>query len=115
VSGVAVAADGRRVYTVGQDGTLRRWDVRDRQLIELDPVPTVRPATALAFVDQDRGLVVTRPGHPPQVWNLTGSPPPPTRPTAESGPVAISPDGKRVVGGGNGDTIRIWSLPGGGE
>ncbi len=113
VQGVAWAPGGRRAFSVGRDGTLRRWDAGGERPVELDPPPAARPATALAFTDDDRSVVVARPGQPPEVWKIGDSAPADTGtgPPGEAGPVAISPDGKRVAGAAGGATVRVWPLP----
>lgn len=111
VTGVAWAGNGKLAFTVGRDGTLRRWDVTGDRPLELDPPPTVRPAAALAFADDDRVLVVTRPSHAPQQWHIA-TPPPKASPltsSVELGLAAISPDGKSVASIILDEKLSVWS------
>jgi WD40 repeat protein len=101
---------GNRAYSVGADGALARWDAGRRAPI--DPVPPQRPPVALAFADEDRALVVVRPGSGPEVWDVAAR----TRTAVLPGradaahPVAVSPDGRRVIAGAGPGRFRVWEV-----
>jgi serine/threonine protein kinase len=109
VTGVAfVAADS--LLSAGEDGTLRQWDLAAvRQKGSL--ASTVGPVAGLAFAAKrvavaGKTLAVRQPGG---VF---------VRFDGHDGPVlcaALSPDGKRLAGGGRDGTVRVWDVKDGTE
>jgi serine/threonine protein kinase/WD40 repeat protein len=115
VHGICWDKINQRAFSVGHDGILRRWSNSGQQLVEIDPPPPIRQATALAFTDEDRTLIIARPGQPPETWDISSSQTAMTSnlPIVEPGSVAISPDGRRVLLAAGPAMVRVVTVPSG--
>ncbi len=116
VLGVAVSADGRRVISGGQDGTVKVWDAAAGQP-ELTLTGHTRAVFGVAVSGDGKHIVSGSHDHTLKVWNadtgeeertLVGH-------TGTVLGVAISADGTRVVSGGTDWTVRLWDPASGQE
>ena len=122
VLGVAYLPDGRRAASVGRDGTLRVWDVADgRELSRCDDHPGAAQCVA---VSADGRLALVGTGHGwddgwapalaygARLWDLDSG-----RLLARfetNDPVhavALSPDGRRALAGGEDLDVHLWDVP----
>ena len=115
VIGVAFA-DEHRVLTASMDDRVRTWEVQTGKVV--DEVKTGR-IVYVAFHPTTRHLIFSSAGNKLHHWNLA------TRQETQileaQGPwerqrcVAISPDGKWALSGGDDRLVRLWDLSSGKE
>ncbi len=111
VRAVAVAPDGSRAASAGDDGTVRLWDI-ERE----DPVAVLRghvgPVTAVILTSDGDQVISAGEDGTVRLWDhragesrlvLRGH----TRPVRS---IAVTPDGTTLVSAGSDGTIRVWSL-----
>jgi WD40 repeat protein len=122
VWGVAFLPDGRRAVSVGSDRTMRLWDVASgRELRRFDDHPGV---VLCVVISPDGRRALTGTGHfwsegwrPAgtyglQLWDLeTGLGLGRFETTEPIRTLALSPDGRRALGGGDDPVIHGWTLP----
>ncbi len=115
VRGLAFAADGKRIATGGEDGTVRVWDAATAQ--ELMRLPGHRDeVTAVAFSGAGRLLSAGR-DRTLRLWDTqTGREIQVLRGHTDAVRcVAISADGRLAISGGDDRTVRVWDLAAGKE
>ncbi|MBL8625379.1 MAG: protein kinase [Myxococcales bacterium] len=102
VNDVEFTPDGRGLWTAGQDGTIRRWDLATGEAVVLhdrEPVETVLPTpdgrwlVALGFWDTDTAL-----GRTMRIWDVHAGTVRdiPTHP-GKNDDVVLSPDGRSLA------------------
>ncbi|KAI0044175.1 WD40 repeat-like protein [Auriscalpium vulgare] len=111
VNSVCFSADGKRVVSGSDDGTIRVWDARTGQMVGGPFIGHTRAVRSVAF-SLDGALVVSGSlDGTIRIWNAqTGEmvAGPFTEHTESVLSVAFSFDGGRVVSGSSDETIRIW-------
>lgn len=116
VLAVAISADGKRIVSGGQDGTVKVWDAATGRA-EQTLMGHSRAVFGVAISADGRHIVSGSHDHTIKVWNAdTGE---------EEGTlvghtgavlgVAISNDGRRIVSGGTDWTVRLWDATTGHE
>ena len=111
VNSVAVTADGSRVVTGSDDGSVRLWEIgTGKELRKLvDGGATV---LAVAVTPDGQRIVAGSGDHIARVWSVE----PPKKqfdlPAGEGRvmAVAITPDAKRVVTGAEDGSVRVWDI-----
>jgi WD domain, G-beta repeat len=111
INSVTSNSDGTMLATVGQDSTVRLWNVSTRQLIgspfsagQAERAVFSPDGTALAIIDTD-GTV--------QLWNTRTRQPsggPIAAGISDVQSVAFSPDGRILVTGSTDNTVRLWDV-----
>ena len=114
---VAVTGDGKTAISSGPDGVVRVWELTDNVvLLRHELSGHTRPVWRLAITPNGKTAISAGDDHTVRVWNLesgeqlavlTTSP-------ALGQAVAITPDGKTAVSGGD-RTVRIWDVATGEE
>ncbi|MGH8930967.1 MAG: hypothetical protein ACRDZO_10175 [Egibacteraceae bacterium] len=106
--------DGQRLFSIGEDGSLRTWDLTG----QLRPVVVHEgPMKSLAIRPDGRQLASTGEDGTLRLWDLVDGADPLVLRGHEGivYAVAFSPDGQRVATGGEDTTVRVWGVAGGGE
>ncbi len=118
LTGAAFSPDGKHLITGGVDGTLKFWNAAQGQNVSAREFPLPK-LSCLALSPDSRHIVTGRVDNNVEVWNAeTGeavcsvrmSPGTANRAKRMEGVkgVAFSPDGKRIVAGGEDETVRVW-------
>jgi WD40 repeat protein/serine/threonine protein kinase len=128
VSSLAFSRDGRRLASLGIDGTVSFYDpTRWGEKVPQKPFFTFRAHEAsvegsLAFSPNGQRLLVPGDGNTVNVWDVTTTDKSPSAPqltlgghTAQVLGVAFSPDGRWVASGGEDNTVRLWNADVGGK
>jgi WD40 repeat protein/sterol desaturase/sphingolipid hydroxylase (fatty acid hydroxylase superfamily) len=116
VRGVAISADGRRIVSGGDDGTVRVWDAAMGTTI-LTLTGHTRPVRSVAITADGRRIISGSFDRTVKVWDgatgreeftLTGH-------TAPVLAAAVSADGQHIVSGSVDLTVRVWDAATGQE
>jgi WD40 repeat protein len=115
VTCVAFSADGSRILSGGNDGTLRLWDVREaRELRSFRDKSQKGHINDVAFLAGGKRAVSTGDDGYLRVWNVesgkAASPPRKHHSKSVSG-LAVSADGRLVLTMSEVDGMRLWRLP----
>ncbi len=106
---VAFSADGRRLATGSDDGTVRGWDVQTGHALwrSRDPLDWVR---GIAWMPSGQQIVSASWDHTIRVWDAAKGTQVEQLPR-QSQPVrtvAVSQDGRFIVWGGNDKQVHLW-------
>jgi WD40 repeat protein/serine/threonine protein kinase len=108
---VAFSPDGQHLASAGMDGTVRIWDVKTRNPIDVPPLTTACPSHGLAFSPDGKQLAVGSNDQVLRIWDTT------TwklrheyRNHGGMLSVAFSPDGQRLAWGSTDSTVKVWDL-----
>ncbi len=114
VNDAVFSPDGQRLFSIGQDGSLRTWDLAS----QVQPVVMhAGPMKGLAIRPDGMQLATTGQDGTLRLWDVAGGADPLVL-RGHEGPaygVVFSPDGQRVATGGEDATVRVWGVAGGGE
>jgi WD40 repeat protein/serine/threonine protein kinase len=113
---VAFSADGTRILSAGQDGSVRVWDAADGQsLLTLSGLAAFATSVAfssdgkrIAFASDDRTIRVCDVRTEKVLSTLTGH----TRPITD---MAFNHEGTRIASVSFDQTVRVWNAAGGNE
>jgi eukaryotic-like serine/threonine-protein kinase len=125
IRGGALSPDGRTLALACEDGAIRIVDLATDR-VQRALKESEWPVSGVAFTPDGKALAASTSeqhgrviGGEVRLWDLaTGKVALALKPkdrVAWMGPVAISPDGKTLVGGAGDGKVRLWSLPAGGE
>jgi WD40 repeat protein len=112
VAAVAFSPDGRFLISGSRDGTVRIWNVEQRQCMDtFSPHPEL--VTGLAISPDGRLLATGGSDHVIRLWEF------PTRRLRTTfvghrrvvWSLAFSPDGDTLASGSGDRTVRLWSIP----
>jgi WD40 repeat protein/transcriptional regulator with XRE-family HTH domain len=116
---LAISHDGKRMATIGDDRTVRIWDLTTNQVISTIQVDTgfASGGSGVAFSPDGNKLLTVRGEKSATLWDVTtgkaifhldGH-------SAHVSTVAISPDGKTLATGSDDGTAKLWSTATGRE
>jgi hypothetical protein len=110
---VVLTADGRRLATVGRDGSIQVWHVPNRTLERVIDARE-RPVRSLAFSPDGRLLAGGTVYGSVLLWDVETGEERPELKAAQRGVrlLAFSPDGKTLATGTLDDPILLWDVPG---
>jgi WD40 repeat protein len=108
VASVAVAPDGRTVALGGADGSVSLWDVKARKA--LGSLPGTAPIVNVGFTRDGSTLLAASSDGALRLWDIAAR-----RPRGEPfeagrtiASAAVSPDGRLVAAGTDGEDGRVW-------
>jgi WD40 repeat protein len=110
----AISPDGKSIASQGRDDKVELWDSATGKLIRTLPVAEAK--VSLAFSPDGKTLAMQSDGAVAELWSLaTGKRLPAFEAGArvksdvvDGGPIAFTPDGRRVIADGGVQGIRIW-------
>jgi WD40 repeat protein len=106
VTDLAVAGDGRTVFSLGDDNTLRRWDLArpgENRIVRRFETPPHH----LACSPDGKVVAVTCEGWQTVVWDVMASRERFSLPLGKS-VLAVSPDGKTLASCSGDGRVRLW-------
>ena len=114
LTGVAMSADGTRIFTSSFDNTLKAWDATGKELVQLARFGDT--FASVAATPDGRHIVAAGQDNAAYVWTLPAGPitfvSDPKKLRYDPGQVqsvAITPDGSRVVTGSK-DEAAVWDV-----
>jgi RNA polymerase sigma factor (sigma-70 family) len=119
VMGVAFLADGRRLVSLGDDGTIRFWDVLAGKALASVPVPAMKGhdlrgnLASVAVAPDAKTLAVSLPDGSTRLLDAAGRELRRLPLSERVEALAFSPDGKRLFTGGA--LIQMWDVASGQE
>jgi WD40 repeat protein len=113
VRGIALSPDGATLASVGDDGTVRLWDVGKRTQLGQPLLGHIGSVDAVAF--SPNGAMVASGGDDGTVrlWDVRAGKPLGQPLIGHAGPVtgvAFSPDGTMLASAGDDGTVRLWDV-----
>ena len=116
INGVACSADGKKIASAGDDGSVKVWDFNSGKVI-LTLGKDLQSADAVAFSPDGRLLAAAvmaggRRGNAVQIWDLANGQlvQDMREHTQQINDLAFSPDGNRIASVSNDNTLRIWNV-----
>jgi WD40 repeat protein len=125
VSALALSADGARLYSGGEDKTVRVWNTADGAQVAQWSTPA--PIAAALLVAGGSQLATAHADNLIRTWNIAGSlpndaaatPAPAKEFKGHTGPVTClalaSADGKQFASGSRDSTLRVWNVDAGNQ
>lgn len=116
INGVACSADGKKIASAGDDGTVKVWDFNSGKVI-LTLGKDLQGTDAVAFSPDGQLLAAAvmaggRRGNAVQIWDLANGQlvQDMREHTQQINDLAFSPDGNRIASVSNDNTLRIWNV-----
>jgi WD40 repeat protein len=109
---VAYNANGQWLASGGEDRSVRLWNVANGQSLGVIALAHTAPVQAVAFHPNNQMLISADASGNVRFWTLPlkADVPLAPAPTGALKAMAVSPDGKFVVIGGDDQTVRVWEV-----
>jgi WD40 repeat protein len=107
------APDGRRIVTAGRDGTGRLWETGTSRELHSFEEGHEFLASSVARFPGDKKFATSAVDGSTRIWDVeTGAELIRLTATGRNAVVAVSPDGKLVLTGGDGGDVQVWDTDG---